>query len=87
MNPYHPHLLDRRLGVARGILWLTMGVLAAAFFRAQILEHGKYQLQSETNRLRPFHSPPRAASFWTGTAGCWRRTCPATRSRCCRRKR
>jgi len=57
MNPYHPHLLDRRLGVAQGILWLTMGVLAAAFFRAQILEHGKYQLQSETNRLRPIPLP------------------------------
>ena len=57
MNPYHPHLLDRRLGMARGILWVTMGVLAAAFFRAQILEHGKYQLQSETNRLRPIPLP------------------------------
>ena len=57
MNPYHPHLLDRRLSVARGILWLAMGVLAAAFFRAQILEHGKYQLQSETNRLRPIPLP------------------------------
>src|SRR3989441_7778035 len=34
-----------------------MGVLAAAFFRAQILEHGKYQLQSETNRLRPIPLP------------------------------
>src|SRR2546422_7597424 len=57
MNPYHPHLLDRRLGVARGVLWAAMGVLAAAFFRAQILEHGKYQLQSETNRLRPIPLP------------------------------
>src|SRR5256886_2897120 len=57
MNPYPPHLLDRRLGVARGVLWAAMGVLAAAFFRAQILEHGKYQLQSETNRLRPIPLP------------------------------
>src|SRR3989454_10481460 len=34
-----------------------MGVMVAAFFRAQILEHGKYQLQSETNRLRPIPLP------------------------------
>jgi penicillin-binding protein 2 len=57
MNAYHPHLLDRRLGVARGILWAAMGVLVLAFFRTQILEHGKYQLQSETNRLRPIPLP------------------------------
>src|SRR3989449_4324344 len=57
MTPYHPHLLDRRLGVARGVLWATMGVLGVAFFRTQILEHGKSQLQSETNRLRPIPLP------------------------------
>jgi len=34
-----------------------MVVLVIAFFRAQVLEHGKYQLQSETNRLRPIPLP------------------------------
>src|SRR5205807_8823932 len=64
MNPYHPHLLDRRLGVARGVLWATMGVLAVSFFRTQILAHGKYKLQSEPNRLRPIPLPaPRGVIY------------------------
>ncbi len=53
MNAFHPHLLDRRLGVARTAVWIVLGVLVLSFFRTQILGHGKYQLQSETNRLRP----------------------------------
>jgi penicillin-binding protein 2 len=57
LRQYHPHLLDRRLAIARGIVWLTFGVMIAAFFKIQILGHGKYQLQSETNRLRPIPLP------------------------------
>ena len=57
MNAFHPHLLDRRLRAARGIVWATIAVLVLAFFRVQILGHGKYQLQSETNRLRPIPLP------------------------------
>ncbi len=57
MTAFHPHLVARRLGVARIVLWAALGVLVVAFFRAQILEHGKYQLQSETNRLRPIPLP------------------------------
>jgi penicillin-binding protein 2 len=57
MRQYHPHLLDRRLAFARGLVWLTTVVMLAAFFRIQILGHGKYQLQSETNRLRPIPLP------------------------------
>src|SRR5438046_10445595 len=49
--------MARRLGVARIVLWAALAVLVVAFFRAQILEHGKYQLQSETNRLRPIPLP------------------------------
>lgn len=52
MNAFHPHLLDRRVRHARLVLWGAMAVMSVAFFRAQILGHGKYQLQSETNRLR-----------------------------------
>jgi penicillin-binding protein 2 len=33
-------------------------VLAGAFFRAQILQHEKYQLRAESNRLRPVPLPP-----------------------------
>jgi penicillin-binding protein 2 len=53
VNAFHPHLLDRRVRGARLIVWCTMGAMVVGFFRIQILGHGKYQLQSETNRLRP----------------------------------
>lgn len=57
MNAFHPYLLDRRLGVARTGVWIVLGILILSFFRTQILGHGKYQLQSETNRLRPIPLP------------------------------
>jgi penicillin-binding protein 2 len=57
MSSFHPHLLDRRLGMARFAVWTVMGLLVLSFFRTQILGHGKYQLQSETNRLRPIPLP------------------------------
>src|SRR5258708_3526708 len=57
MIAFPPHRVARRLRVAHFVLWATLGVLVVAFFRAQILEHGKYQLQSETNRLRPIPLP------------------------------
>ena len=49
--------MARRLAVARAVLWVALSALVVAFFRAQILEHGKFQLQSETNRLRPIPLP------------------------------
>ena len=57
MNAFHPHLLDRRLEMARASVWIVLGILILSFFRTQILGHGKYQLQSETNRLRPIPLP------------------------------
>jgi penicillin-binding protein 2 len=57
MTTFHPHLLDRRLRWARAIVWGAVGTLVIAFFRTQILEHTKYRLQSETNRLRPIPLP------------------------------
>ncbi|HEV8380254.1 MAG TPA: penicillin-binding protein 2 [Gemmatimonadales bacterium] len=64
MNAFHPHLLDRRLGSARTAVWIVLGVMVMAFFRTQILGHGKYQLQSETNRLRPIPLPaPRGVIY------------------------
>jgi len=53
VSTLHPHLLDRRLRAVRSFVWVVLGVLLVAFFRTQILGHGKYQLQSESNRLRP----------------------------------
>ena len=64
MSAFHPHLLDRRLGMARAAVWLVLGILVLSFFRTQILGHGKYQLQSETNRLRPIPLPaPRGVIY------------------------
>ena len=57
MNAFHPHLLDRRLEMARRGVWIVIGIIILSFFRTQILGHGKYQLQSETNRLRPIPLP------------------------------
>src|SRR3989441_9677049 len=38
--------------------------MVMSFFRTQILGHGKYQLQSETNRLRPIPLPaPRGVIY------------------------
>lgn len=64
MNAFHPHLLDRRLGMARTGVWIVLGIIILSFFRTQILGHGKYQLQSETNRLRPIPLPaPRGVIY------------------------
>jgi penicillin-binding protein 2 len=64
MNTFHPHLLDRRLGVVRPIVWSVFAVMVLAFFRTQILSHGKYELQSEENRLRAIPLPaPRGLIF------------------------
>lgn len=64
MSTFHPHLLDRRLGVARTGVWIVLGIIIVSFFRTQILGHGKYQLQSETNRLRPIPLPaPRGVIY------------------------
>jgi penicillin-binding protein 2 len=57
MNAFHPHLLDRRLRVARTVVWGAVAALVLVFFKTQILEHSKYQLQSETNRLRQIPLP------------------------------
>src|SRR3989441_951464 len=57
MSSFHPHLLDRRLRVARAVVWGVLGIMVAVFFRTQILEHGKYRLQSDLNRLRPIPLP------------------------------
>jgi len=57
MTSFHPHLLDQRLRVVRVVVWATLGLIIIAFFRTQILGHGRYQLQSENNRLRPITLP------------------------------
>ncbi len=57
MSSFPPHLLDRRVRMARGVVWAALATLVIVFFRTQILEHSAFQLQSETNRLRPIPLP------------------------------
>src|SRR5216110_4050897 len=57
MSSFHPHLLQRRLRLSRTVVLGAGAALVLVFFRTQILDHSKYQLQSETNRLRPIPLP------------------------------
>ena len=50
---FHPFLLAQRGTVALRALLAVFVLLALAFFRIQVLQHDKYRLKSESNRLRP----------------------------------
>jgi len=52
-----PHLLDARLRAARTVIWVASGVIAGTYFRTQIIDHSRYELQSRNNRLRPIIQP------------------------------
>lgn len=57
MSSFHPNEVQRR-GRAAGILAATaMGVLLLAFFRAQVVEHAEFALQSDDNRLNEVPLP------------------------------
>lgn len=57
MNWFHPHRVARRATVARLVVWVGLGFVLVAFFRAQVLSAGRYQLASEQNRLRTVAIP------------------------------
>ena len=57
MSRLPPHQLDAKLRAARVFVWISIGVITIAYFRTQILGYGKYELQSESNRLRPITLP------------------------------
>lgn len=62
MSDFSPSALDARAGQARWVLRLAFLVLAGAFFNTQILEHERYRLRSEDNRLRAIPlTPPRGS--------------------------
>jgi penicillin-binding protein 2 len=64
MNGFDSYRVRERADVARWVLVVAFLVLAGAFFRTQIIQHDKYQLRAETNRLRPIPlTPPRGAIF------------------------
>ncbi len=62
MNGFDSYRVRERADIARWILVVAFLVLSGAFFRTQIIQHDKFQLKAETNRLRPIAlTPPRGA--------------------------
>ncbi len=54
---FHPNDIQRRGRVAGGAVAVALGLLATAFFRAQVLNTEQYRLSSERNRLREVPLP------------------------------
>ncbi len=54
---FHPNDIARRSRVARVLLAGSFVLLASAFYRAQVLRHADYLMQSEENRLREVPLP------------------------------
>jgi len=54
---FHPFVLARRGVVARNAVGIAFLLLSGAFFRLQVLQHDRYRLKSESNRLRPIPLP------------------------------
>ncbi|MGH7525775.1 MAG: penicillin-binding protein 2 [Gemmatimonadales bacterium] len=60
MNGFDSYRVRERADIARVVLIGAFAVLIGAFFRTQIIQHEKFQLKAETNRLRPIPlTPPR----------------------------
>ena len=57
MSRLSPYQLDVRLRTVRAIVWVTAGIIVVAYFRTQIVDHGKYEGESLNNRLRPITLP------------------------------
>lgn len=50
---FHPFAMAQRGTMAARVLLAVFALLLVQFLRLQVLEHSKYQLRSESNRLRP----------------------------------
>src|SRR5688500_3572667 len=53
MSGFDSYRVRQRAEIARLVLIGAFLVLLGAFFRTQVLQHDKFQLKAETNRLRP----------------------------------
>jgi penicillin-binding protein 2 len=53
MNGFDSYRVRERAEIARLVLIGAFLVLLGTFFRTQVLQHDKFQLKAETNRLRP----------------------------------
>jgi penicillin-binding protein 2 len=62
VNGFDSYRVRERAEIARLVLIGAFLVLAGAFFRTQVIQHDKFQLKAETNRLRPIPlTPPRGS--------------------------
>ncbi|MBA2291159.1 MAG: penicillin-binding protein 2 [Gemmatimonadales bacterium] len=57
MSSFTSWEVGRRAGAATAVIVLVFTVLSAAFFRAQIVDHERFELESSNNRLRPLPLP------------------------------
>jgi penicillin-binding protein 2 len=64
MNGFDSYRVRERADIAQLVLVAAFVLLSGAFFRTQIIQHEKFQLRAETNRLRPISlTPPRGTIF------------------------
>jgi penicillin-binding protein 2 len=54
---FHPNDISRRAGISKVALCVGFVFLVGAFFKTQVVQHDKYVMQSEENRLRPIPLP------------------------------
>ena len=52
MNEFHSYRRAERAAIARWFFFAIFLVLAVAFFRTQVIQHERFQLRAEKNRLR-----------------------------------
>jgi penicillin-binding protein 2 len=62
VNGFDSYRVRERAEIARLVFIGAFLVLLGAFFRTQVIQHDKFQLKAETNRLRPIPlTPPRGS--------------------------
>ena len=52
MNEFHSYRRAERAGIARWFFVATFLVLVVAFFRTQVVQHERFRVRAEKNRLR-----------------------------------
>ncbi len=64
MSGFDSYRVRERADIAQMVLVATFVLLSGAFFRTQVIQHEKFQLRAETNRLRPISlTAPRGTIF------------------------
>lgn len=64
MREFHAFRVQERARLARWILFGAFVLLAAAFFRTQILQYDRYRLRAQNNRLRPVPLQPARGTIY-----------------------